>query len=89
MLCFLRRQKKKATPMRMKALIPTPTPTPTAALFEDLDSVEASGMGVLEGVVVAAALVALVIVADALGDEVDEAEDVCVCVKLSPMMVNV
>jgi hypothetical protein len=75
--------------MRTRAPTPTPTPTPMVVVFEELDSVEAFKLGVLEGVVVAAALFALVVVADGPGVEVDEAEDVCVCVKLSPMMVNV
>jgi len=60
-----------------------------AVAFEDLEPVEAFEVGVLEGVVVAAALLAPVVVADAPGVEVDEADEVCVCVKLSPMIVTV
>jgi hypothetical protein len=78
-------------PVRTRALTPTPTPTPTpiAVFFKESDSVDIFESGVLVDVVVAAALLAGVVDADALGVDVEEAEEVCVCVKLSPMMVNV
>jgi hypothetical protein len=60
-----------------------------AVVFEDFELVEEFEVGVLVGVVVAAALEAGVVDADGLGVDVEEAEEVWVCVKLSPMMVKV
>lgn len=68
-----------------------PTPTPMAVLLEGLGS-SAGDLVALAGVVVAGVVVAVlnpgvVIVGDV--DLADEDDEVCVCVKLSPMMVRV